>query len=393
MQTIELPKGVYMRTNPNTGEVTYQAQVRVRGAKTQSKSYGTVEEASDFIASLRPGLVLEARLGKVAPSEGEVVAEIDDRTPQQKYLETKLIDVIKEFTVTDEHATEPRYCSQTDAEVARTSALVFPGDTIGMLNLGWTREFIARMRSKNSNANRPYAYATILKHTGLANRACAWLAERMDVPAQKIPLDPRKHFPKKWKKKRERRLAAKEERTIREALAKVGPRFKDAERWTLLFDLALETAARCQELVLAEDHEFDLPKGLWTIPAEHVKTGEGRWKRLTPKAIAAIARLMALMPKGETRLFHGMSPKGVSAKWRSMMKRWGIVGLRFHDLRHEAITRMVLARPSENVAFIMKQVGHGSGEMLMLYSNIQEDDLYLNPEPISAPNSAQPAFA
>ena len=53
----------------------------------------------------------------------------------------------------------------------------------------------------------------------------------------------------------------------------------------------------------------------------------------------------------------------------------GIADLRWHDLRHEAISRMVLKQRHLSVFEIMDIVGHSSIEMLKRYTNLRGDEL------------------
>lgn len=52
-----------------------------------------------------------------------------------------------------------------------------------------------------------------------------------------------------------------------------------------------------------------------------------------------------------------------------------IKDFRFHDLRHEAISRLVMHKRKLAVFEIMKFVGHSSIEMLSRYANLRGDEL------------------
>jgi integrase len=55
--------------------------------------------------------------------------------------------------------------------------------------------------------------------------------------------------------------------------------------------------------------------------------------------------------------------------WRSLTKKAGLKGLRFHDLRHQCITE--LAESGQSDQTIMSIAGHVSREMLDHYSHIR----------------------
>ena len=55
--------------------------------------------------------------------------------------------------------------------------------------------------------------------------------------------------------------------------------------------------------------------------------------------------------------------------WRTLTKRAGLAGLRFHDLRHHSITKLAEAGVPEQT--LMSIAGHVSKEMLEHYSHIR----------------------
>ncbi|WP_312571632.1 tyrosine-type recombinase/integrase, partial [Stutzerimonas balearica] len=67
-------------------------------------------------------------------------------------------------------------------------------------------------------------------------------------------------------------------------------------------------------------------------------------------------------------------PYVFSKAWNGMKKRLGMTDLRFHDLRHEAVSRLV-----ESGHFSDQQVaaisGHKSMQMLKRYTHLRAEDL------------------
>jgi Phage integrase family len=55
--------------------------------------------------------------------------------------------------------------------------------------------------------------------------------------------------------------------------------------------------------------------------------------------------------------------------WRSLTREAGLVGLRFHDLRHHAITELAESSTSEQT--ILSIAGHVSARMLSHYSHVR----------------------
>ena len=75
------------------------------------------------------------------------------------------------------------------------------------------------------------------------------------------------------------------------------------------------------------------------IPASKMdwKTGnKGRTIPLTPKALMIIES----MPAREDGLVWGVKPESINQAFTRLCKRAGLVDIRFHDLRHEATSRL-----------------------------------------------------
>ena len=160
--------------------------------------------------------------------------------------------------------------------------------------------------------------------------------------------------------------------------------------WRLLIELAIETSAREQELVLAEVSEVNFRSKVWTIPKEHSKTDYVRDVPLSKNAVKIILALKSMLDQHnaalvskrphdhtpETRLFFKFaSPSSVCTGFADIVKAADIKDFRFHDLRHTAITRMTLNKRELEVHEIMRLAGHRSMKMFIHYSNYRAEDL------------------
>jgi integrase len=77
-----------------------------------------------------------------------------------------------------------------------------------------------------------------------------------------------------------------------------------------------------------------------------------------------------VFPACENGHFDPTTPqKSWRSAWRSLRKAAGIATLRFHDLRHHAITELAESQASD--ATIMAIAGHVSREMLEHYSHVR----------------------
>lgn len=159
-----------------------------------------------------------------------------------------------------------------------------------------------------------------------------------------------------------------------------------------LFLLAVETAMRLREMFTLTIDQVDIRQR--TVFLDKTKNGDKRQVPLSSVALAALADYMpqreipeghrqdALFPwwNGDasekalgdvsdalSKLFGGTRTLGV-------FEAAGCSGLRFHDLRHEAVSRL-FERTTLSEVQIMRISGHKSHRMLMRYANLRGSDL------------------
>ncbi|WP_413203300.1 tyrosine-type recombinase/integrase [Rhodospirillum sp. A1_3_36] len=160
---------------------------------------------------------------------------------------------------------------------------------------------------------------------------------------------------------RDRRLRTGEFEKILQALEQV-PR---ANEMKALFLLALETGMRQGELRTLKRSWIDGD----TISIPDSKTNKPRRVILSTKALAALNELPIYILGN---LFHS-SRYDINNSWQRAMKLAGIEDFHFHDLRHEALSRMAAAHMPP--AFMMRQSGHKTLAMLARYVNPTDDDI------------------
>jgi integrase len=163
---------------------------------------------------------------------------------------------------------------------------------------------------------------------------------------------------------RDRVLTRAEEARLLDALRPMGRR----SPWLYpLVILALETAMRRGELLALRWEDISLAKRTATL--HDTKNGEGRVVPLSSRAVEVLQAL----PRSITGQVIPMTPFAVCAAFERAMVRAGIEGLRFHDLRHTAITRMAAKLP--NVIELAAVSGHKSLRMLQRYYHPRAEDL------------------
>jgi integrase len=179
------------------------------------------------------------------------------------------------------------------------------------------------------------------------------LLDRNPVDLVKLPSAP---------KPRERRLEKGElEQIIKAAEQTQNPHILPI----ILF--AIETGMRRSEILGLEWKHIHLEKRIAHLPL--TKNGSSRDVPLTGKAQSILERQRQL----NTPSPFPVTPNALRMAWDRLIRRTHITNLRFHDLRHEAISRffeMGLSMPE--VALIS---GHKDPRMLFRYTHLDPERL------------------
>ncbi len=155
---------------------------------------------------------------------------------------------------------------------------------------------------------------------------------------------------------RSRILDAAETNALFEALRPIGRR----SIWMLpLVKLALETAMRRSELLGLRWEHIDL--GRRTIFLQLTKNGTSRTVPLSTHAI----QILTQIPRNLDGRVFPVTHEVVSQAFNRARKQAGVKDVRFHDLRHMAITRMAERLP--NLIELSAVSGHKSLAMLKRY--------------------------
>lgn len=161
---------------------------------------------------------------------------------------------------------------------------------------------------------------------------------------------------------RDRRLFIGEEQRLLDYCDKTGKALLKG-----IIILAIETAMRRGELTKLTWSDVDLGTRLAYL--HDTKNGEARVVPLSTRAVSAIQTI----PRGSGESLVGVHRDNVSSAFASACKACGIQGLRLHDLRHEATSRLF------EKGFSMMEVatitGHKSLSMLKRYTHLRPSDL------------------
>jgi integrase len=136
--------------------------------------------------------------------------------------------------------------------------------------------------------------------------------------------------------------------------------------------LALETAMRRSEIVGLEWEMVHLKEP--SLQLTRTKTGKPRGVPLSSRAVATLS---ALRPATSSELkgsvFPGLTANALKLAFRRAVERAGVPDLRFHDLRHEATSR--LFEKGLSVMEVASITGHQDVRMLRRYTHLQVRDL------------------
>jgi len=178
---------------------------------------------------------------------------------------------------------------------------------------------------------------------------------------------------------RDRRLVGDEEERL---LAECGKSRNPWLRPTVIF--AIETAMRAGEILEKWElnketgsqekksiglqwSDIDLKKRTAHLPK--TKNGEARTVPLSSRAVAVLESL----PRSLDGRVFGTTYEGIHQSFVRACHRAGITGLRFHDLRHEATSR--LFEKGFNPMEVSAITGHKTLQMLKRYTHLRAEDL------------------
>ena len=132
--------------------------------------------------------------------------------------------------------------------------------------------------------------------------------------------------------------------------------------------LALETAMRQGELVALRWEHVDLTRRIAHLP--DTKNGQAR---TVPLSSTSVEVLRALPRSLHGQVFPGLTTEAVKRAFARATRRAGIEDLHFHDLRHEATTR--LFELGLNIMEVATITGHKDLRMLRRYTHLKAEEL------------------
>ncbi len=312
----------------------WQARVRRKGYPTETRTFSTKHDAERWVRSLETAI--DRGIHSNTPSTSKItLGELIDRyrTEVTPTLKSAKCDFIRLKALARNTICRQEITSLTPYRIAQ-----FRDERLNCVSSGTVIRELAYLSAIINHARKEW---------GL----------NLDNPVSRV----RKPSPPPG---RNRLLSDSEEMKLVEALHPTGRR----SQWMLpLVQLALETGMRRGELLSLRWEDVNLISR--TAMLQDTKNGE---RRIVPLSSKGIIVLQAL-PRSTTGKVFPITAFAASAAFERATSRAGISGLRFHDLRHTAITRLATKLP--NVIELAAVSGHKSLRMLQRYYHPRAEDL------------------
>lgn len=321
-----------MATITKRGDMQWQAKVRVKGHPTQSRTFTLRTDAE--------------RWGK----ETEIAIErglFFDRTVAERTTLSSLISRYREEVLPNKSGKHlVPSLNQLDA--------AFGQYAVSSIN----SEMIADHRNTRL---KTVSASTIRKEINLLSKLYDLAGKEWGIPLAANPcaMVSRPAEPKG----RDRRLEEGEEAALLMACR------QSSIELEVIMQIALETGARLGELLKLNWKDVNLAKH--TAKLLDTKNGEDR---IIPLSSRAREALKSLPRHIDGRVFWRWSASDSFNKtWTRACQRAGINNLKFHDLRHEAVSR--LFEKGLNPMEAASVSGHKSLSMLKRYTHLRAEDL------------------
>lgn len=325
------------RYDDQSVRIGWQAKIRKKGFPAQTKTFRNKSEAQAWAKATEADMERGTWRDK-SEAESTTLSEALDRyadevAPRSKDGGYRQLSYIRRWK---------RQC------VSRLALARVRGKDIA--------DAIKHLESEGKSANTIRLHLAVLSHLYTV-AGSEWGMESLGNPVQ-MARGRKPRLPQG----RERRLVGDEEQRLLDAC-------KIAQNpWLLpIVQLAIETAMRAGEIMGLEWQNVDLNKRVAFLP--DTKNGTAR---TVPLSSVAVDVLQTLPRSLDGRVFGG-TYSGVHSAFETACKRAGIEGLRFHDLRHEATSR--LFERGFNPMEVSSITGHKTLQMLKRYTHLRAEDL------------------
>lgn len=312
------------------GQPVWQAQVIRLGYKPQYRTFDTKSQAEAWARRIESEMDAGAWLDR---SEG-------DRTTLSDALGRYLVEITPgkaRATAVNERA---RILRLQDTPLARYALSRLSGRNVA----DYVRERLKAV--KRASVVSELAIVSHVYTVAMSAWGMTYLVN--PVPLARTALPP-------MQQGRNRRLEEAEERQLIDA---ANPLIASVIRF------ALATAMRRSEIAELRWEHVNLKQRTALLP--RTKNGTSRTVPLSPMALGVLKGL----PRQIVGSVFGLSPEGISTGWKRARAAAGIPDVRFHDLRHEGISRL-FEQTDLDMMEIREITGHKTLQMLARYSHLR----------------------
>lgn len=345
-----------------TREVSYRAQVRVKGHAPQGKTFPNKKEAQQWANSIEAA-IRENRYFPHAKAARTLFADLVVRYRN---------GVLKDMRPSSRVCREQHLVWWLERFASKTVGEITP-DLIAEARDELAAGSFARGKEREDKDTGEVIQPKEYKRSGATvNRYIATLSHLFTIAVKEWRLSDRNPVRDISKKKEARgrvRFLSDEERDALLAACK-------ESEWPQLHALvllAISTGARRGELIHLKWADIDLKKNRATV--HETKNGEPRTLPLVGKALEAIRELKLQDSARSEYVFPQPSGfpgpyESFDAHWYAAMKAAGITNMRFHDLRHT--TASYLAQQGASLIEIADTLGHKTLSMVKRYSHLAQ---------------------
>nr|WP_299505320.1 site-specific integrase [uncultured Rhizobium sp.] len=315
----------------------WQAQVRRRGMKPRAKSFDSKADAEKWARDL------ESQVDRFGAA------------PDTKILESTTLGALLE-RYQREITPAKRGAVQEDQRID----VLRRHDLAHRTLIGLSQQDVASFRDERLQSVAP----------STAVREMAILSHVLEVAIRDWGLPLAKNVVKLVRRpvirnERSRRLTGNEEQRLLDGC--------DAGQIPYLRTLvivAIETGMRRGEILGLRWSDVSHNRRVITLTM--TKNGSGREVPVSQRAFDALTAWKVIADPEQVMVFP-MTPGAIEQAWRRLLIRAEIKGLRFHDLRHEGVSR--LFERGLNVIEVSSISGHKELRMLKRYTHLNADDL------------------
>ena len=308
----------------------WQARVRRNGYHDLTKTFSTRSKANEWARQVESDI-----------DKGNFVSRVEAENTTLAELLTRYL---KEITPKKKHPSVETYRIKAWLKTSLSKRFI---STIRCADYAAIRD--ARIKQGMSASTIKLEFA-IISHMYFVARA-EWGFDGLENPIRYLRMP-------RLPKGRTRRVSNEELRLIIE--------HTDSFDLPFIVKLAIETGMRRGEIAKLNWKDVDMVNR--TAHLMDTKNGDDR---LVPLSLAAVAVLKSLPIRMDGSVF-GMNAHAITYAFIRATKRADLQDLHFHDLRHEAITR--LFEKGFNVMEVGSISGHKTLQMLQRYTHLRAEN-------------------